>query len=215
MKLFFKVSEFSMSDLSSVLSDVKNVRNDGNFIMLEVDAITGKFTGLMSNKVSVVNGDYYITKTGTGEVLILSPEVTYDDYEEDDEILRDEFEVLESNETTPQMISDLPDVTGVTFNNDSLIFTTCKFVYEGKDLGSFKVSMKKDSVNIKNLDFTVDGYDHPHIHGDICFGNAGSTIASSLLDGNFYRAAYIIIDFLKNVNEDDDWGSEVEYWPEV
>ena len=98
-------------------------------------------------------------------------------------------------------------------------FVTDFLVFEGRNLGMFKVRMREGNINIENMSYYIEGEDeevvnHPHVRdGSACFGNIDSNIFSAIAERDYFTAATLITEFLSSFNKDDEWGKTYLAFP--
>lgn len=92
------------------------------------------------------------------------------------------------------------------------------------DIGHFRVEFRlrgDDGYSTYpywfNLDRNVDGYQAPHVNnqGKACLGNTEDSFSELFNNGEVTLAAMLAIQFVNDVNEDDNWGRNIVNWPEV
>lgn len=101
----------------------------------------------------------------------------------------------------------------------NLAIVTDTIEYKGVNLGVFKikVNLANMSYAVKNVDFTVGDFHHPHIPVDenACYGNMAENIGLAVDEKDPYLLAMFLMEFLQTVNESDEWGEQYDEWPGV
>jgi len=140
-----------------------------------------------------------------------------------EEKLIHEFEILKNNKK----------ITKIEVDNEFLTLYTTDLVMTDKHNRQFKIYPMKIEIHIEAGSvrfFKANPSDpdyhaywthndsHPHISGssgEACLGNAAEMIADYLSKYEFGALAYILIDFLENVNIDDSAGQYATKWDRI
>ena len=125
--------------------------------------------------------------------------------------------------TTGLPVGNRDDVDVCIKHDGRLMIVTKQIEYDSMNLGRYLITINIDEPSdytIDPLDFklsTSEGvYSHPHIlNEDICLGSVQANVADCVDNKDVDGVATMLIEFLYGIDEEDDWGSNVTYWPEV
>jgi hypothetical protein len=88
-----------------------------------------------------------------------------------------------------------------------------------RDLGEYVISIniKSGLIHLANLTRTVGGKAHPHAYdsGGLCLGNIEESVAKLIGQYQFAQLFALLIKFIENPNEDDQFGRRTYNWPIV
>lgn len=125
-----------------------------------------------------------------------------------------------------EKLLSMPEVAGVVVTDTHIQIKTTHLTTHPlsdetcRDLGVYTINIPidGDDISVVNQTRTVNGYAHPHTTGTrgvLCLGNIREGVTRLVADYEFSVVATMLIEFLKTINEPDDYGRRIWSWPLV